>query len=207
MTLALAVLAIVGTSRWAPLDLETPTLAAVFGGHLVHLGPRHLAWTAPTALLCAGLLERELGWRRFLAFLLASGLVVSGAVLALERDRLATYGGLSGVGHACLAAWAFRRPRWFSVLAIKVALEVARGDLVWDPGLDAGGVAVPTAHAAGVLAGMAYGMKTSFVATCPNPSREPPPGTTTAPPTVPAPVPCRGESMGASVVQESVAGS
>lgn len=141
-----------------PLDLAHPTLAAALASHVFHLSRDHLLWAGVPALLSLAALEREAGSRRAAVVALASALAVSGAVLLLERGRLASYEGLSGVGHGFFAAWLALAPRrrWplVLVLVLKLAHELATGALVWDPGLDlGGGVPVPWAHAAGSLAG------------------------------------------------------
>lgn len=141
-----------------PLELHRPTLLAALACHFAHLSRDHLLWSGAPTLLSLAALEWELGTRRTIALVLGSALAVSGAVLLFEASRLSSYAGLSGVGHAFVAAWIFRdlRRRWLLALLLlgKLAHELETGQPVWDPGLDlAGAVPVPSAHVAGALAG------------------------------------------------------
>jgi membrane associated rhomboid family serine protease len=162
-TLALGLLFVFGLATGqGALDLGAPGLASVFLCHFVHVSLDQVLWAGVPALLFAGALEARVGTGRTLLVALGVALAVSGAVLALEHGRLASYCGASGLGHGLASAWAVRaRGPGLVLLALllaKTGFEALSGHLVCDVGLEnAGSLPVPLAHAVGLLAGTVLG--------------------------------------------------
>jgi len=132
-------------------------------GHLVHLGPMHLALNAAGLVLVAALVGNRLGVGAWGVVFLTTALTISGG-LWLAAPRLTWYVGLSGVLHGLLVAGAVRaaqdvRERWFAlavllVVALKLAWEQAVGSMPATAAL-AGGRVVVDAHLYGALGGLA----------------------------------------------------
>lgn len=143
--------------------IQAGELWRLFTGHLVHTGADHLVWNL-LALLVLGsmfeILERPSPCRYFA--ILAAGCLAIDAALWWGRPGLLGYCGLSGVLTATFvlavaAGWRATGSPWVllggaGVLA-KIGFETATGqtlfaDTAWPP--------VPLAHAAGLLAGLAF---------------------------------------------------
>lgn len=162
--LLLAMVAVHALGVDAALRLDDPATGGALLCHLGHGSASQLLWAGVASACLALALEVRVGAGPLLGLLGASALSVSAGVVLLERSFVATYLGSSGVGHALAMGWAVvaARPRRGLLAALlvggKVAFELRTGRLLLpDPGLAAAGlVPVPTAHAAGVLAGAAW---------------------------------------------------
>jgi rhomboid family GlyGly-CTERM serine protease len=133
----------------------------LLSGHLVHLDGAHLAWNLAAFAVLGWLAESALGLGslRILTVLLF-GAVAIDVWLIWGLPELSRYCGFSGLLNALLAAVIvaagrrFRSPLPWLIAAValaKVTLEAGAGtalfaETLWPP--------VPTAHAAGFLAGL-----------------------------------------------------
>ena len=151
--------------RYERTAIETGAVWRLLTGHLVHLGPMHLALNAIGTVLVAALVGSHLratGWAA--AWALCA--LATGLGLWWARPDLNWYVGLSGVLHGLLitgtlAALADRRERPFAALVLlaivaKLGWEQWRGAL---PGTAAaaGGAVVVDAHLFGALGGLLAG--------------------------------------------------
>lgn len=133
-------------------------------GHLVHLGPRHLALNLAGLGLIWLLCGRILGAWQWLGLSVFSMLGISLAFLLFE-PQLAWYVGLSGMLHAllttgALAAILARDPFGWPLIAI-VAAKTLWEQFAGPETLTAGfveGPVVVAAHFYGVLAGLVWGV-------------------------------------------------
>ncbi|MCO5172188.1 MAG: hypothetical protein M9894_38315 [Planctomycetes bacterium] len=159
-----AMLAVHALGLDAALRLDAPDPARALLCHLGHGSAAQLLWAGVATACLALALEARVRRAWLLGLLAASAVGVSAVVVLAERGFVATYVGSSGVGHALAMAWALValpgpwRVGAAGLLVAKVAGELVTGGLLLpDPGLAAAGmVAVPAAHAAGVLAGAAW---------------------------------------------------
>ncbi len=133
----------------------------LLSGHLVHVNGSHLAWNLAAFVVLGWLAESAIGLTglRYLAVLLFGVLAID-VWLVWGLPELSRYCGFSGVLNALMAATivvAGRRTRgslpWLIAAGAlaKIALEANTGvglfvETPWPP--------VPTAHAAGFLAGL-----------------------------------------------------
>lgn len=135
-------------------------------GHLLHLGPTHLALNAAGTVLAAALVGaqlRPLGWG---AVWLTCALSVSGGLWLLHPD-IGWYVGLSGVLHGLIVAGAVialgdYRERLFAA-AVLAAIAAKLGWEQWSgvmPGSAAlaGGSVVTEAHLYGAVGGLLAGV-------------------------------------------------
>lgn len=133
-------------------------------GHLVHLGPSHLALNLAGLALILFLVRENLSTGRFLALFLVSTAGID-AGFWLFGPQLEWYVGLSGVLHGLFAGGlvlGFRRRRietlaLLVILAAKLGWEQAVGPL---PGSEstAGGPVITEAHLYGAIAGLVAGV-------------------------------------------------
>lgn len=130
-------------------------------GHLVHLGPMHLALNAAGLALVAALVGARLPLSAWAAAFLVSALAI-GAGLWLGSPGLDWYVGLSGVLHGLLVAGAVGALRDPAERRLAAAVLIAvAAKLVWEqvagplPGTAqaAGGPVIVDAHLYGALGG------------------------------------------------------
>lgn len=140
-------------------------------GHLAHINWPHALINGAALVIVARLFAPDLGARRLMVVLLASGLLIS-LGLAWLAPGIAWYRGLSGVLHALFFAGAAKwlttaRPRtahtlWLPAALfvggwIKVALEQPASDAL--PYADwLGAAVVPQAHLFGAACGSVFGL-------------------------------------------------
>jgi len=130
----------------------------LFAAHWVHSDAAHALWNIAALAFLGALFERRLGWRMVAALALGMLCVSLWVVLGLQLQR---YCGLSGILNSLLAAglvvtWRDTRDPLVLLVGagavLKIVVETALGQAVFT---SAAWASVPTAHAAGFVAGLA----------------------------------------------------
>jgi rhomboid family GlyGly-CTERM serine protease len=127
-------------------------------GHWVHSDPGHALWNITAFTFLGALFEGRLGWRMVAA--LALGMVSVSLWFLVGLSDLSRYCGLSGILNALLATglvamWRDTRDPLVVLVGagaiLKIAVESMLGKAVFS---STAWASVPTAHAAGFIAGL-----------------------------------------------------
>lgn len=132
-------------------------------GHLVHLGPSHMAMNVIALGVLAWVFARLLSDIDWWAGCLTAALAIDAGLYLVSTD-VAWYVGLSGVLHGvwatgCIRAWRQQRSQaiaFAALIGIKLAYEAWQGPVPLTHAVAAGPV-VAIAHAYGAAGGLLYG--------------------------------------------------
>ena len=132
-------------------------------GHLVHLGPSHMAMNVTALGVLAVIFSRFLSSRDWLGIFVFSALAIDAGLFWISTS-VAWYVGLSGVLHgcwaaACIFAWqqkSHQAAALSALIVIKLAYEAWLGPVPFTGEVAAGPV-VAVAHAYGAAGGALWG--------------------------------------------------
>jgi len=150
--------------RYDRESIGTGELWRLITGHLVHLGPSHLAMNVLALAILAFVLPALATWRQWLLAFLSSALVIDVGLLAFH-PAVEWYVGLSGVLHGFWTAGvvlALHARRLEAIplailLLLKLGYEFAFGPVPLSGEVAAGPV-VSAAHAWGAVGGAAFAL-------------------------------------------------
>jgi rhomboid family GlyGly-CTERM serine protease len=150
--------------RYEREGLAGGELWRVVTGHLVHLGPSHMAMNVLALGVLAFVFARLLSHRDWWLGCLAAALAIDAGLFFVSRE-VEWYVGLSGVLHgvwaiASVRAWLERRPEALAftlLLAVKLGYEAWFGPVPLTGAVAAGPV-VAVAHAYGTVGGVGYAL-------------------------------------------------
>jgi rhomboid family GlyGly-CTERM serine protease len=150
--------------RYDRIELAAGELWRLITGHLVHLGPSHMAMNVVATGVLALIFSRLIGWRDWLLYLLGAALAID-AGLYLFHPSIGWYVGLSGVLHGIWAGGSVRAWRANDgaavgltvLIVIKLAYEAWVGPIA-ATGAMTGGAVVTEAHLFGAAGGAAVAL-------------------------------------------------
>ena len=151
-------------SRYDRAAVAAGELWRLITGHLVHLGPSHLAMNVLALAILAVVLPALATWRQWLLTFLSSALFIDIGLFAFHPS-VEWYVGLSGVLHGFWTAGVVLaiRARRFEAIPLAVLLLLKLGyEFLFGPiplsGEVAAGPVVSVAHAWGAIGGAAFAL-------------------------------------------------